>query len=44
MGWQYYREIERWLMHMEPRDWVWVFVAALVIGLVCMRGLGSRLR
>ena len=43
MGWEYYRQLERWILHMEIRDWVWVFLLVLVIGLFWMRGLGGRL-
>jgi hypothetical protein len=43
MLWEYYRQLERWIVHMEIRDWLWVFLVALVIGVLCMRGLGSRL-
>lgn len=43
MWWEYYRHVERWITHMDAKDWLWVFLAVLVIGLVCMRGLGSRL-
>ncbi|HOM16205.1 MAG TPA: hypothetical protein PK777_12395 [Thermoguttaceae bacterium] len=40
---EYYRQAERWITHLDTRDWVWVFLAAVIIGLVCMRGLGGRL-
>ncbi|MCS7305973.1 MAG: hypothetical protein NZ602_12815 [Thermoguttaceae bacterium] len=43
MGWEYYRQMQRWILEMEIRDWVWVFLLVLVIGLICMRGLGGRL-
>ena len=37
-----YREALRLVNHMSTQQWLLVAVIGLVIGLFCMRGLGSR--
>ena len=28
--------------HMEPQHWVFVLAGVIVVGVVCMKGMGSR--
>ena len=37
-----FREISRLINHMGMRDWFWVLAAMILVGLVCLRGYGSR--
>jgi len=37
-----YRETMRLINHMSTQQWLLVATIALVIGLFCMKGLGSR--
>jgi hypothetical protein len=39
---QLFREITRLVDHMGMREWFWVMAAMIVVGLVCLRGFGSR--
>lgn len=37
-----YREVMRQINHMDTRHWLYVFVGVVIVGLVCLRGFGSR--
>ena len=39
---QYYREVMRFINHMDTQDWAAALVAVVIVGLICMRGFGSR--
>jgi len=41
--WDYYLHyLLRKLEHLDPQEWLLVLVAAIFIGMVCLRGFGSR--
>jgi hypothetical protein len=35
-------EIGRVINHMGMREWFWVLAAMILVGLICLRGYGSR--
>ena len=37
-----YHQTERFLQHLEPRHWVFILAGMILVGLVCLRGFGSR--
>ena len=37
-----YREVMRFIEHMDTQEWLLVLFAAVIAGLLCMRGFGSR--
>ncbi len=37
-----YREVMRFIEGMGIQEWLLVLFAAVIVGLVCMRGFGSR--
>jgi len=39
-GW--IREIFRYAGRLDPQQWVLVLAVVIIIGLICMRGFGSR--
>lgn len=39
---QIYREVVRFIEHMDAQEWVLALLGVVVVGLVCMRGFGSR--
>ena len=39
---QFYREVMQFVEHMDTQEWVLALMAVVVVGLVCMRGFGSR--
>lgn len=39
---QFYREVVRFVEHMDTQQWVLTLLGVVVVGLVCMRGFGSR--
>jgi len=40
--WTYYRESVQTLGRMQPEHWAGLAVVVVVVGLICMRGYGSR--
>jgi hypothetical protein len=36
------REIFRYADRLDPQQWLLVLVVVIIIGAICMRGLGSR--
>ena len=38
----FYREIMRYLDHLSPQGWLLVLAGVIIVGLICMRGYGSR--
>ena len=36
------RDALRWVEHMNPQEWVIFAAVGIVIGFLCMRGLGQR--
>lgn len=38
----FYRDVMRFIEHMDRQEWVLALIAVVVVGLVCMRGFGSR--
>jgi hypothetical protein len=40
--WQYWDQLNVWLETLSYYDWLWVFGVAVAIGVMCMRGFGSR--
>lgn len=39
---QLYREAMRFIEHMGLQEWLLALIAVVLVGLVCMRGFGSR--
>ncbi len=39
---EYCRELMSYVDHMGSREWLFVAVVGVVIGMMCLRGLGSR--
>jgi hypothetical protein len=37
-----FQEVLRYAGRLEPQQWLLVLAAAIVIGVICMRGFGSR--
>ena len=37
-----WRQMTRYASRMGPQEWVLVLAAMIVVGLICMRGYGSR--
>jgi hypothetical protein len=37
-----WREIARLINQMGMREWFWVLAAMILVGVVCLRGYGSR--
>jgi hypothetical protein len=40
--WHLYRDLTHYVQHMGPEEYVLLLALAIVVGLFCMRGLGSR--
>ena len=40
--WHIYNQIMRFVEHMHMHQWLLVFLGAAAIGILCMRGFGSR--
>jgi hypothetical protein len=40
----FYREIVRYLDRLSPQGWLMVLAVAIIVGLFCLRGFGSRSR
>jgi hypothetical protein len=40
----FYRDIVRYVERMGPHEWFWVLAAMVIVGAICLRGYGSRLR
>ena len=38
----FYREAMRYFDHLSPQGWLLVLAGVIVVGLICMRGFGSR--
>ena len=38
----YYRQIVHFLERLGPQEWVMILAAIIVVGLLCLRGFGSR--
>lgn len=38
----YFREIMRYVDRMGIHEWFWVLIAVIVVGVFCLRGVGSR--
>jgi len=36
------REVLRYADRLEPQHWLFVLAAVIVVGLICLRGFGSR--
>ena len=41
--WDFGGDIIHVVGHFDRQQWIFVFVAVLVFGIVCMRGFGSRM-
>ena len=39
---QYFHKVMRFLEHIDPQEWLLVICGVVIVGLVCMRGFGSR--
>jgi hypothetical protein len=39
-----YWDIVRCINRMGPQEWFWVLAAVIVVGVLCLRGFGSRSR
>ncbi|MFH1921214.1 MAG: hypothetical protein ABIP48_15205 [Planctomycetota bacterium] len=39
---QFYREVMRFINHMDMQDWAVALVGVVIVGFVCLRGFGSR--
>ena len=39
---RYFHELFRYVERLDTHHWVLVFVAAVIVGVLCMRGFGSR--
>ncbi len=39
---KYVNEVLDFINQMEPRHWVFVAAGMIVVGLMCMRGMGTR--
>jgi hypothetical protein len=39
---QIFREIMRRVDHMGMHEWFWVLAAMILVGVICLRGFGSR--
>ena len=37
-------EVLSFINHMEPRHWLYALAGVIVVGVVCMKGMGSRSR
>ena len=37
-----YHELVRYLERLGPREWVMILAAMIIVGVVCLRGFGSR--
>lgn len=37
-----YRELVRQINHLDARYWLYVLVGVVFVGLICLRGFGSR--
>lgn len=37
-----YHDMMRFVERMDPQEWLLALIAVVVVGLVCMRGYGSR--
>jgi len=37
-----FREIMRYVDRMGPHEWFWVLAAMILVGVICLRGFGSR--
>ncbi len=42
MVWEYLEKVARHFGGLERQHWILLSVVALVVGLVCLRGFGSR--
>ena len=40
--WNFYYWLTGNLENMEMGDWSWIFLFVVLVGIVCMRGFGSR--
>ncbi len=40
--WPYYRTLMRHIERLDTQEWLMVFIIAVGIGALCMRGFGSR--
>ncbi len=38
----FFRDFVRYVERMGTQEWLLVFVVALIVGVICMRGFGSR--
>jgi hypothetical protein len=38
----FFREILRYGDHLGPHGWFWVLAAMILVGVICLRGFGSR--
>lgn len=39
---QYYHHILRFVEQMDTQEWAMAVVVVIIVGIVCMRGFGSR--
>ncbi len=39
---QFIHSVLRYLERLDTREWLFVFIGVVVLGLVCLRGFGSR--
>jgi hypothetical protein len=35
-------ELMRWIDNLQPHEWIMILAGVIVVGAVCMKGLGSR--
>jgi hypothetical protein len=38
--WHYYDQLMRLVVHLGPNEWLWVLVLTVLVGILCLRGLG----
>jgi hypothetical protein len=36
------REAMRWVNQLDRQEWLFVLIGVVIVGLVCLRGFGSR--
>jgi len=40
----YFSDLVRYTEHMGPQQWFWTLAIVIVVGVLCLRGLGSGSR
>ncbi|MFI4875364.1 MAG: hypothetical protein ACIALR_08510 [Blastopirellula sp. JB062] len=37
-----FRNVEQFIERMDSNDWTYVFIFAVIFGVICLRGVGNR--